>query len=394
MTTASQVDNAGNPIAGGAGGNATPLDFGAGHVAPPGAFDPGLVYDSDLVDWVQYGCGIGQIQLVFAASVCDSFGSIDPSNLNYPTIAIGDLAGSQTVTRTVTNVSGRAGVYRVKVQAPAGTTVAVSPSKLVIPPGKSKSFTVKISRTSAALDAWTFGSITWVEKKGGKHSRHHHSVRSNIAIRPVALAAPVEVAGSGTSGSLPVTVTPGYTGTLNAIPHGLDADDLTTHSLTGTNTNFNPNAPAAGPAVAKVTVNVPAGSRLARFATYDADYDPGIDIDLFVYKGGAFVAQSAGGTAEESVTVTADGTYDIYVVLFAQPGGATGPFDVFHHAFVVPSAASNLTATPPSQAVTSAVPATVTIGWSGLASGTRYLGQIEYTDGSSTIGSTIVAIGP
>jgi hypothetical protein len=283
----------------------------------------------------------------------------------------------------------------VTVDAPSGTNVVVTPSKLVVPPGQSKSFTVKISRTSATLNAWTFGSITWVEKKG-KTSPHAHSVRSNIAVRPVPLAAPTEVAVSGTSGSTDLSMTPGYTGTLNAIPHGLDAADVTTVGLTGTNTNFSTTAPAAGPAVAKITVTVPAGSRLARFATYDADYAAGTDLDLFVYTGGTTTlrGQSAGGTAEEAVTLTAAGTYDIYVVLFAQPGGATGAFDIHHNAFVVPEAASNLTATPPSQSVTTAVPATVTVGWSGLAAETRYLGQIEYTDGSTTIGTTIVAVLP
>ncbi|HET9851034.1 MAG TPA: S8 family serine peptidase [Candidatus Limnocylindrales bacterium] len=398
QTSASQVDNEGKPILNGAGnGAATPLDFGAGHVTPPDAFNPGLVYDSGLADWVQYGCGIGQIQLVFAPSVCTSFGSIDASNLNLATIAIGDLAGSQTVTRTVTNVStDDAGIYDVSVQAPAGTQVEVTPSRLIVPPGQSKSFSVKITRTTAALNAYTFGSITWVEKKG-KTSPHAHSVRSNIAVRPVALAAPGEIDVSGTSGTRAVTVTPGYTGQLNAIPHGLVADAKTTHSLTGTNTNFSTAAPAAGPAVAKITVTVPAGSRLARFATFHADYSGATDLDLFVYTAGTTTLRgsSAGATAEESVTLTAAGTYDIYVVLFAQPGGATGPFDVFHHAFVVPAAASNLTATPSPQSVTTAVPATVNVNWSGLTAGTRYLGQIQFTDGGgTTIGNTIVDVVP
>ena len=39
---------------------------------------------------------------------CSAVGSIDPSDLNQPNIAIGALAGRQTVTRTVTNVSSKA----------------------------------------------------------------------------------------------------------------------------------------------------------------------------------------------------------------------------------------------------------------------------------------------
>ena len=395
MTTASQTDNAGQPILGPDGRtNATPLNFGSGHVTPAPAFDPGLVYDSSLTDWVRYGCGIGQFQLVFAPAVCNSFGSIDPSNLNYPTLAVGDLAGSQTLTRTLTNVStDDAGIYDVHVTAPAGTTVTVSPTHLVIPPGKSKSFTVQITRTSASLGAWTFGSLTWVEAKG-RTSPHNHSVRSNIAVRPVAAAAPAEVAGSGTSGSLAVSVMPGYTGTLTATPHGLAADNDVAIGLTGTNTNFNPAAPAAGPAVAKTTIVVPAGSRLARFATFASDYGAGTDIDEFVYLAGTstLVGQSAGGTADESVTLTAAGSYDVYAVLFAQPGGATGAFTVHQHSFVVPAAASSLTATPATQSVTTAHAATVTVGWSGLTAGQRYLGVVDYGDGSSTIGSTIVGV--
>jgi subtilisin family serine protease len=394
MTTASQTDNAGKPILGPDGvTNATPLNFGAGHVTPAAMFDPGLVYDSGLVDWVQYGCGIGQIQLVFAASVCQSFGSIDPSNLNYPTIAVGDLAGSQTITRTVTNVmTDAAGIYDAQVQAPAGTTVKVSPSHLAVPPGKSASFSVTITRTNAPLGAYTFGSITWVEKKGNT-SPHNHSVRSNIAVRPVALAAPNEVTGTGASGTTAIAVSPGYTGTLVAAPKGLAADADAVNHLVGTNTNFNPNAPAAGPAVAKVTVNVPAGSRMARFATFDADYPSGTDLDVFVYRNGALVGQSAGGTAEESVTFNnpVAGNYDIYVVQFALAGGRTEQ-DVHQHSFVVANAAGSLTATPASQSVTTSVPATVTAGWSGLTAGTRYLGVIDFSDGTNAIGSTIVAV--
>jgi subtilisin family serine protease len=404
MTTASQTDNVGKPIVGPDGvANATPLNFGSGHVTPAPAFDPGLVYDSSLTDWIRYGCGLGQMQLVFAASVCNRLGSINASNLNYPTLAAGSLAGTQTLTRTVTNVAGRAGIYDAQVQAPPGTTVTVSPKHLVIPPRRTVSFTVKITRTTAALGAYTFGSLTWVEK-GDDHNRadgknhddgsHNHSVRSNIAVRPVAVAAPLEISLTGTSGSSAVPLTAGYTGTLATTPHGLAADADTAVGLTGTSSNFNSAAPAAGPAVAKVTVDVPAGSRLARFATFDADYGTGMDVDVYVYKAGTatLVGSSAGGTAQESVTLTAAGTYDIYVVVFAQSGGANGAVTVHQHAFVVPTAATSLTATPASQSVSTAVRATVTVGWSGLTAGIRYLGVLDYSDGSAPIGSTIVAV--
>ena len=68
MTTATTLTNRGNPIKRGAN-TATPLDYGSGHVRPAQAFSPGLVYDSSYVDWLAYGCAIGQIQLVTSAGV-------------------------------------------------------------------------------------------------------------------------------------------------------------------------------------------------------------------------------------------------------------------------------------------------------------------------------------
>jgi hypothetical protein len=34
----------------------------------------------------------------------------------------------------------------------------------------------------------------------------------------------------------------------------------------------------------------------------------------------------------------------------------------------------------------------VAVGWSGLTAGSRYLGVVDYSDGTSGIGSTIVAV--
>ncbi|MDT4989362.1 MAG: hypothetical protein QOI74_3456, partial [Micromonosporaceae bacterium] len=81
MTTASQLDNEGQPIQR-AGAAATPLDFGAGHLTPAPAFDPGLVYDSDPFDWFRYTCGIDVHLKVGPApgeDICPIVGSIDPS---------------------------------------------------------------------------------------------------------------------------------------------------------------------------------------------------------------------------------------------------------------------------------------------------------------------------
>jgi hypothetical protein len=104
------------------------------------------------------------------------------------------------------------------------------------------------------------------------------------------------------------------------------------------------------------------------------------------------VAQSGGGTAAESVTLSAAGSYDIYTVIFALPPGQAGA-DIKHNSWVVSSgSAGNFTVAPVSQRVTLGGAASVSAGWTGLTSGTRYLGVVAFSDGTSSVGQTIVAI--
>ncbi|MEU4163435.1 S8 family peptidase [Actinoplanes sp. NPDC026670] len=386
MTTAGQTDSTGQPIQR-SGAAATPLDYGAGHVRPGLSFRPGLVYDSTYPDWIRFACGSGA-----SGAACDQYGAIDPTDLNYPSIAIGDLAGKQTTTRTVKNVSKLPGLYEAKIQAPAGTTVTVTPKKFVVLPGKSVSYKVTVTRTDAAIAQWTFGSLTWVNKADPKRLVSS-DVRSPIAVRPVAIAAPVQAAGTGVSGSAALSVIPGFTGTLSAAPAGLVPSTVNSLHLVGSETDFDTAAPAVGPSVGKVTLTVPAGTRLARAATFDADVPEGTDLDVFAYRAGTstLVASSAGSTAEEQLTLAA-GAYDIYVVQFATPPGVE-ELDVPHHSWIVgDTAAGNLTATPAGQAVTLGTAVTVTATWTGLSPATRYLGLIAYSDGSTRIGQTILSV--
>jgi hypothetical protein len=65
---------------------------------------------------------------------------------------------------------------------------------------------------------------------------------------------------------------------------------------------------------------------------------------------------------------------------------------VHEHSFLVPTSASSLTTSPASQSVTTSTAATVNAGWSGLTAGTRYLGVVDFDDGTNAIGSTIVSV--
>ena len=82
---------------------------GAGHVKPNSAADPGLVFDSGYNDWLNFICGAQP------GAFCSAFTPIDPSNLNVASIAIGDLAGKQTVIRKVKNVGTQAETYTVQL---------------------------------------------------------------------------------------------------------------------------------------------------------------------------------------------------------------------------------------------------------------------------------------
>ncbi len=107
---------------------------------------------------------------------------------------------------------------------------------------------------------------------------------------------------------------------------------------------------------ANVQVVIPAGTTYARFATYDADYAAGTDIDLAVSLAGVAKGSSGGATAEEAVNLVnpAAGTYTVAVTYFA---GATPTLAMKLNSFALTSAAAgNMTVAPTSQPVTSAPP--------------------------------------
>ncbi|MGH3736320.1 MAG: S8 family peptidase [Micromonosporaceae bacterium] len=385
MTTASTVDSSGMPIKRGSG-VANAHDYGAGHVQPGRSFNPGLVYDSTSADWIAYLCAIGQLDA--GSATCAGAAKIDPSDFNSPSIASGGLAGTQTITRKVTNITKRAGFYRPRVKAPAGFSVDVSPELLKVAPGKTATFTVKLTRTNAEFGKWAYGSLTWLDGKG-------HQVRSPIAVRPVALAAPAEVTATGAAGSQELKLTSGYEGTLNSSVAGLVPAAVTDLALKNPDgSSFPSDNPVVRDQTAKVTVEVPAGTPLARFGTVGADYAAGVDIDVFVYQivdgKPELVGASADGDSDELVTLTAPeaGTYEIYVDLWGGPNEVTAK----HHGWVIGGAEGNATVAPESQSVTTGGAATVTLSWQGLTAGTRYLGAVVYNDGTDDVGTTVVTV--
>ena len=369
MTTASTETNMGNPVFG------NPFVFGAGQVVPNSAYDPGLVYDASWNDWLGFLCGTGQLQ----ASYCPAIG-IDPSDLNYPSIAIGALAGEQTVVRTVTNV-GTNGTYDVSFDPPAGIDVTVNPASLTLKNGESASYMVTFTANATAVaDAWTFGSLTW--------SHGPHNVTSPITVYPVAVAAPGEVVGTGTDGSLDFDITFGYDGDYAAAPHGLEPALMTAGNVPDDpGDSFAP----FGPGTTLHMTTVPAGSAYARFSLFDEYTDGDDDLDLYVYyPSGAFAGGSGSGTSAEQVDVASPPAGDYYV--FVHGWGTDGPdanYTLFSWAFGPD--AGNMTVTAPTAATLGATE-TITVDWTSLIAGTKYLGAVSHSDGTNVLGLTLVSI--
>ena len=382
LTTATDKDTSGKPIQNDTGSAANPFGYGAGEAQPKSAMDPGLVYDSSYADWARFVCGSGQVPSTH--ELCAG-GKIDPSDLNYPTIAIGDLAGKQTVTRTVTNVGELPEVYVPKVEGVKGLKVTVSPRILITLPGRSTTYKVTVENTGAPLEQYSFGKLIWESTE--------HAVSSTLAIKPLTVKAPVQVNGTGTAGSVEVPITAGYSGTLNTTAVGLTPATVADAALKNpAGVSFPTTNPKANEHVAKFTVNVPAGTKYARFSTFDSDYPAGTDLDVFVYQAGktTLLASSTGGSAEEEANLPAPagGSYDVYVDLYA---GATEQIAKLNH-WELQNPESNLTVTPAGQSVQVAAQTTVTASWTGLTAGTRYLGQLHYSDGADGSGSTVLRV--
>jgi hypothetical protein len=378
MTSATDVLDGGTPPP-----NTNPVLIfrqGAGHVVPNRAADPGLVYDSNFFDWLAFLCGkTTGVNPATCNSLVAAGYSLDASDFNGASIAIGDLAGVQTIRRRVTNVGQGTATYNAVVTGMSGFTVAVTPSTLAIGPGQSASFTVKFTRTTAALNAYTGGQLTW--------SDGTHAVRSPIVVRPVALAAPAQV--SGTGGPINYNVTFGYDGVFNASPRGL-VPAATNAGSVGDDPadSFDP----AGLGVVSFDVVIPAGTTHARFSLFDANVAPASDLDLYVYRGTTLVGASGGGTSAEEVNLLnpVAGAYKVYVHGFAVNG--TANFTLFNW-LLGSAAAGNMSVTAPATATTGAT-GSIGLTFSGLTPGTKYLGSVVYGGIAGLPNPTIVRVDP
>ncbi len=374
--------------------DANPFDFGAGHIVPNAAIDPGLIYDAGADDYDAFACGFN-LESVDTAR-CDALTaagfSFDASQLNQPAIAIGRLANEETVTRRVTNVSGAAATFTATIEPPPEMTVSVTPTTLTLAPGESGTFDTTVRYISGPLDLWRFGAVTW--------DSQDHSVRSVIAARPITLTAPGEITSFGGTGSVTFDVEFGYTGSYTPQVHGLSlplvidgfVDNDPTKSFSFRTTN----------GVTAHLIDVPADQLYLRFALFDALTDGDDDLDMYVY----FCPDSVNcNRIGESGSQTSQERYDLfqppagrYAVLihgFATDEVAGGPganYQLLGWSFGNLDDRGNMSVSGPSF-VNTGTTEQVTVDWFGLISDTIYLGGISHNTPTGLAALTLITIG-
>jgi hypothetical protein len=357
VTTASRTDNTGAPIVGGF------FDYGAGEVVPADANDPGLVFDAGFADYLGFLCGTGQL----AASYCPSI-AISPANLNQPSIGVAALTGVRTVTRTVTNVSGETEKYSCSASVP-GFTAKVKPATFNVKKNAKQTLTVTFTRDTAPFLTYAQGLLTCTGNRG-------HEVNSPVALQPVVLDAPTEVAGTGVAQSYSVTA--GYAGAFSATAGGLvPAITFSGAVATDKYTEF--------------AVDIPAGTTLARFSLFNETTTADSDLDLEIYDAtGKLIGSSGGGTSAEQVDLKnlPAGTYYVDVLGYATASPASN-FTLF--TWAVGAGAGNMAVSTPS-AVTVGGTANVSLSFTGLLPATRYLGTVSYGGEAATAPATVVHV--
>ncbi|XP_020871535.1 LOW QUALITY PROTEIN: subtilisin-like protease SBT4.9 [Arabidopsis lyrata subsp. lyrata] len=178
MTTAWRMNATGTGVA------STEFSYGAGHVDPIAALNPGLVYELDKADHIAFLCGLNYssktLQLIAGEAITCTGKSL-PRNLNYPSMSakLSESNSSFTVTfnRTVTNLGTPNSTYKSKIVINHGSKlkVKVSPSVLSMKSVKEKqSFTVTVSGSNLNTNLPSSANLIWSDGK--------HNVRSPIVV--------------------------------------------------------------------------------------------------------------------------------------------------------------------------------------------------------------------
>ena len=379
---------------------ADPFDVGAGHIDPNRAIAPGLVYESDYRDHAAYLCGLHKPP--FTVSECTALAaagySSSATDLNLPSIGVGQLITGDSVHRRVTNI-GPPATFTADVTPPPNVDVLVEPPSLTLTTGQSAEFTVRFVDRGTDLDAWNFGRLTWSD---GASQR----VTSPISVQAVTLRAPPELYLTGTHGSEKMPVAYGYTGTYVAGVHGLlkPALDKTgqvpqyfvDHDFTH---NFTFRLNGAGVTATKLTV--PPSQLYLRISLFNEFTDGADDLDLYLFycptpSQCVQVGQSAGLTSDEEIDMSVPQAGDYLVLVHGYEtddvtGGPGAKYSLFTWSFGINNVVGNLGVTAPID-VHAGDRLDLDVNWASLDPGMHYLGAISHNTPSGLYGLTIVNV--
>nr|XP_010919429.2 cucumisin [Elaeis guineensis] len=175
MTTATVMDPRKNTDA--------EFAYGAGHIKPIKALNPGLIFNATEKDYVDFLCKQGYntttLRLVTGdKSTCPKPTTIGKAwDLNYPSFALSVIDGQRiwgVFPRTVTNVGKPSSTYNASWSSSYPLTVTITPSVLSFSSlGETKSFTVTVSG-AAVSQQFISGYIVWKDEM--------HTVRMPLVV--------------------------------------------------------------------------------------------------------------------------------------------------------------------------------------------------------------------
>ncbi|CAN0863088.1 Subtilisin-like protease SBT1.5 [Linum grandiflorum] len=186
MTTSYTVDNAGGILT-------DQIDFGAGHIDPNRAMDPGLIYDIQIQDYVDFLCGLNftrkQMDTILRRRDWNCRRPVEAAEFNYPSPTAVFETGTKyprsiTFRRTLSNVGNAKSVYRASLEhVPSTMRIQVEPKRLSFNHlNEARKFSVSVSLTDNHNDddeeeeqQTVYCFLRWIDQ-------HSHVVSSPIVV--------------------------------------------------------------------------------------------------------------------------------------------------------------------------------------------------------------------
>lgn len=390
------------------------FDFGAGHVVPNDAINPGLVYDAGWPDYAGFICdkpdeaSFVPSEFGYTCQQLANAGYLGGADYNQPSVTISELGNARNIFRSVINVTGAEATFNATLVAPSGSNVELyvyngssfaPATSMTLAAGATGTYAMVITPTeNAELDVWQFGSLSW--------SDGAHTSRIPLSFKPV-LPPQIEVVDSIVTSSsserprLAFPVTTNYNGTINVIGHGMaEGQSNVGQVFQDPDSDYIFNEAGLGFNV----MTVEPGTKVARFALYSAQLpNPAMDLDLYVYacKLGScsLVGSSANEASDESVTLTEpealnnEAVGNVYIA-FVHGYGLAGEESVNYvlNEFHVGELESNLNVRARTLATQGGV-TQVTLNMRDLQEGKHYLGGVTFTNGEGEeIGFTLIEV--